>query len=443
MGLESLGDLEYHTILTKLGAEDTARASCVNKKLRSSASDDSLWSLFCSQELDLSHPLDPLGNPLASFKECYQLWRESFSMYPWSLVKRVKRCWGRLRNWLTVNFPEAEATLRKGASEADIEELESILNVKLPLPTRVLYRFYDGQEFKDEDFAKSLYGCPLGLIGGYTFYNRSVNVYLLPLSEVISQTEEMRRHPGLSSRSNYTVVAASSTFIKKLFLLNCNSGKLYVGTKNLSTTGEMLPCVPNELIRSVHDLTGDQQQDAMLLWLEEHARCLENGIIKLREQNNFRSICLFPEEPPLCTTAITSGVKIRASAVLIPEFSDLQDDEEKYLFTYSIRMSLLPEGCIINGVSFSSCQLYWRHWIIRADDEVVSAVNGEAVIGKFPLLQPGRKEFVYESCTPLSSSEGSIEGYFTFFPGRLSEPKGEPFKVTVGPFPLQRPDYIF
>ena len=68
--------------------------------------------------------------------------------------------------------------------------------------------------------------------------------------------------------------------------------------------------------------------------------------------------------------------------MLIPEFSDLQDDKEKYLFTYSIRMSLLPEGCIINGVSFSSCQLYWRHWSIRADDEVVSAVNGEAVIGK-------------------------------------------------------------
>lgn len=238
-------------------------------------------------------------------------------MYPWSLVQRVKRCWGRLRNWLALNFPEAEATLKKGASEANIEELETILKVKLPLPTRVLYRFYDGQQFKDEHFAKSLYGSPLGLIGGYAFYNRCVNVYLLPLSEVISRTEEMRRHPGLSSRSKYIVVATSSTLINKSFLLNCNSGKLYVGTKHLSTTGEMLPCVPNELIRSVHSLNGDQQQDAMLLWLEEHARRLENGIIKLREEKKIRTISLFPEESPLCTTAITSGVKVSTCTTMM------------------------------------------------------------------------------------------------------------------------------
>ena len=74
--------------------------------------------------------------------------------------------------------------------------------------------------------------------------------------------------------------------------------------------------------------------------------------------------------------------EVRASALLIPEFSDLQDDIEKYLFAYSIRMSLGDEGCVINGMSFSSCQLHWRHWMIRANDKVVSDVNGEAVIGK-------------------------------------------------------------
>lgn len=75
-------------------------------------------------------------------------------------------------------------------------------------------------------------------------------------------------------------------------------------------------------------------------------------------------------------------IKVRASAALVPEFSNLQDESEKYLFGYSIRMSLSPDGCVINGMTFSSCQLYWRHWIIRANDAVVSDVNGEAVIGK-------------------------------------------------------------
>ena len=75
-------------------------------------------------------------------------------------------------------------------------------------------------------------------------------------------------------------------------------------------------------------------------------------------------------------------LKVRASALVIPELMDLQDDLGEYLFAYSIRLSLEPQGCIINGMSFSSCQLHWRHWIIRANDIVISDVNGKAVIGQ-------------------------------------------------------------
>ena len=73
MGLESLGDLEYTIILSNLGPDDTARASCVNKKLRAYASEDSRWSHICAQDLGLSQPLDPLGNPVPSFKVFYFL----------------------------------------------------------------------------------------------------------------------------------------------------------------------------------------------------------------------------------------------------------------------------------------------------------------------------------------------------------------------------------
>lgn len=74
--------------------------------------------------------------------------------------------------------------------------------------------------------------------------------------------------------------------------------------------------------------------------------------------------------------------QVRASALFVPEYSDLQLESDKYFFTYSIRMSLKPEGCIVDGMRFGSCQLYWRHWIIRENDDIVSDVNGEAVIGK-------------------------------------------------------------
>ncbi|KAK8498815.1 hypothetical protein V6N12_053037 [Hibiscus sabdariffa] len=444
VGLDGLGDLALHIILSKLTPSDTARVSCVSRRLGVSASEDSLWAQFCSQDLHLSSPQDHHGNPLPSFKVAYQLWREAFSMYPWPLVTRVKRCWDKLKKWLSNNFPEAEATLRRGASESDIERLQTLLKVKLPLPTRLLYRFHDGQEVVDDkENSRRAVGSLLGIIGGYSFYNHLVNVYLLPISQVIVETRGVIRHLGFSSRSKYVMLAASSAYSEKLFFLNCTNGQLYVGTQNLPTDGEMIPCVPSALIRSVHSLHGDQQQDAMLLWLEEHGRRLENGIIKVCKEQGVRSINLFPEVPPLCSTAVTKGVQVRASAVFVPEFSDLQNEVEKYRFAYSIRMSLLAEGCVFNGMTFGSCQLSRRHWIIRANEDIISDFSGEAVIGKFPLLHPGEDEFVYQSGTPLPSSSGSIEGSFTFVPGRLADPKGSPFEAQVARFLLQKPDYVF
>lgn len=237
----------------------------------------------------------------------YRVWREAFLMYPWPLVKRVKRCWDRIKTWLASNFPEVEETLCKGASEVDIQVLEGTLKVKLPLPTRILYRFHNGQEFASDDQADSTVVSSLGLIGGYSFYNHLVNVYLLPIRQVILETRQIISHLGFSSRSKYVVVAASSTESEKFFFLNCTNGQLYVGTRNLATDGEMIPCVPHDMISLAR---GDQQQDAMLLWLEEHGRRLENGIIKLREEENVRSICLFPEEPPVCSTTVTNGVQV-------------------------------------------------------------------------------------------------------------------------------------
>ncbi|KAF9611757.1 hypothetical protein IFM89_034940 [Coptis chinensis] len=426
MTLEGLGNLSLHLIETKLGAKECASLCCVNKRLRDSATDDSLWRTFCIQDLQLQEPLDPSANPTSSFKVAYQTWRQTFSSYPWPLVKRVKNCWDTLKNWTAIQFPEATHTLQKGASEADLKDVEDKLGVNLPLSTKLLYRFCNGQELPVQD---PQFGSPLGIIGGYLFYDHLVNVYLLPLTQVITQTKQF----GFSNTSKYIVVASSSTYVQKLFFLNCVTGQLCVGTSKLSTDGEMMPCVLVPAISQCH---------TMLLWLEEHGRRLESGIIRLREEGKLRSINLFPEAAPSCSTAVTSGVQIRASAVFVPELSYLEKGPE-YWFSYSIRMSLLSEGCIANGTTFPSCQLYWRHWIIRGKDGVVSEVDGEAVIGQYPLLYPNRKEFVYESCTPLPSCPGSVEGDFTFVPGRLTNPKGGPFMVEVAQFPLQLPDYVY
>ena len=68
IGLEGLGGLAIHIILSKLGPSEAATVACVNKRFKDLASDESLWSSFCAQELSLSSPIDPLGNPSPSFK---------------------------------------------------------------------------------------------------------------------------------------------------------------------------------------------------------------------------------------------------------------------------------------------------------------------------------------------------------------------------------------
>ena len=129
-------------------------------------------------------------------------------------------------------------------------------------------------------------------------YSHDVNVYLLPLKEVIRETNETMSDLGVSNGSNFIVVAASATASLKMFFLDCSDGQLYTGT----STRQMLPCVP--------EINGDQQQDAMLRWLEEHGRRLQSGVIKVREEDNVKSISLFPEVPPLCSVAVTNGVQV-------------------------------------------------------------------------------------------------------------------------------------
>lgn len=441
--MDSLGELVAEGILPRLSSRDVAAFGCVSGRCRVSASDDALWRKLCSRDLDLDLPLAPDGAACSSFKEAYRSWQESFGTYPWDLVRRAQKCWADIRSWASANLPEAANTLLKGASEEEINQVEVELGVKLPLPTRVLYRFCSGQDTflngSFEDSSRSIFG----IIGGYMFYDHVVNVHLLPLSLIVEETRKCAVELADSWRPGCIVVALSC-FVEKIFLLDCFSGDLYVGTKNFVEKGEMMPCVPRHLVR-LGNYTEDNIQDAMLLWLEEHARRLQNGHIQNRPlTKHLRAISLFPELPPPCSVAITNGVKIRASALFIPELSDLNSGErDKYFFSYSIGMSLLQEGGFLDGAHFSSCQLQSRHWIIRANDTVVSDVCGEAVIGKYPLLSPNGPEFVYESCSPMPAYPGSIEGSFTFVPGSLKAPRGRPFEVQVAPFILEVPGYIF
>lgn len=72
--------------------------------------------------------------------------------------------------------------------------------------------------------------------------------------------------------------------------------------------------------------------------------------------------------------------QVRCSGVFVPELSRVEDLDDSYWFSYSVRMRLLnPVPGQIDALN--TCQLSDRHWVIRANDTIVTEVRGRAVIG--------------------------------------------------------------
>ena len=84
------------------------------------------------------------------------------------------------------------------------------------------------------------------------------------------------------------------------------------------------------------------------------------------------------------------------------EYSDPLNN--KFLHAYQITIS--------NNNDFP-VQLLSRKWLIKESSGKQTIVNGEGVVGKTPILQPG-EEFQYVSCCPLESMAGTMEGHYKF-----------------------------
>ncbi|MEF2276784.1 SMI1/KNR4 family protein [Deinococcus sp. YIM 134068] len=71
----------------------------------------------------------------------------------------------RLDAWLAAHVPAIHATLRPGASDAELDALASRTGLELPEGFRTLYRWHDGQERAGTGFALGLEFLPLEGVG--------------------------------------------------------------------------------------------------------------------------------------------------------------------------------------------------------------------------------------------------------------------------------------
>tara|TARA_Y100000590_G_C15523064_1_gene940140 strand:- start:508 stop:900 length:393 start_codon:yes stop_codon:yes gene_type:complete len=123
------------------------------------------------------------------------------------------------------------------------------------------------------------------------------------------------------------------------------------------------------------------------------------------------------------TTDITKGIKVTVDTEYQQEYSN--PVQKHYVFTYQIT---------IENLSDKTIQLLSRHWDIIDLTFPKREVDGEGVVGKQPILEPGQMHQYVSGCN-LKSGFGKMFGYYTM--ERLVD--GKQFKVNIPKFEMVVP----
>lgn len=118
--------------------------------------------------------------------------------------------------------------------------------------------------------------------------------------------------------------------------------------------------------------------------------------------------------------ATTEGITVTAHPVYLDGQSDLV--HKKFVFAYFIR--------IANNTN-EPVRLMRRHWFIFDSHGETKQVEGEGVVGKQPLILPG-KAHIYNSFSILETFEGAMEGTYL-----MQRENGEEFRIVIPRFVLR------
>ena len=99
-------------------------------------------------------------------------------------------------------------------------------------------------------------------------------------------------------------------------------------------------------------------------------------------------------------TATTNGIKISVETEYQQEYSS--PAQMHFVFTYRITIENLSENTI---------QLLRRHWDISDVTHAAREVDGEGVVGKQPILEPGQTHQYVSGCN-LKSGMGKMKGRY-------------------------------
>ena len=118
----------------------------------------------------------------------------------------------------------------------------------------------------------------------------------------------------------------------------------------------------------------------------------------------------------------TNGITVTVTPYFLDDQSSPQ--EGHYVWAYQVN---------IKNSSLKTIKLNHRNWIIIDANGKIINIQGDGVVGEFPILQPG-ESFEYTSGTPLKTTNGFMQGFYL-----MSQNNGEQLKIDIPTFSLDSP----
>lgn len=361
---------EYLDLKSFISLKSTARY------ISTSLEEDCAWKaqtsnfvpIFCRNYLEVSDSDDGYKLKLQSFISVLQAIREY--LVEMIVKKDAKLKADSVRDFLRKNFNDST---EKETLDTEIKKICK----EFDLETYFLYRLLNG-----EDKLKPLTD-GVALFGGYAYYHKYFDHSFLPFGAVDSSF--------FKSKGLYPLVV-QSTHVDQFFINVDMINAFKQGKGTLSTV----------IRKRAKPGTAQQAISTIYVWKRSVLQLLR-GLKDLYFDPRIALLSHLDTLNNPSSDVTTQGIRVRGSSVFSP--TDFEFGVDKFVHCYQIRIS--PNG--VQG----KWRLTTRHWTIKDGDETHS-VDGPGVIGYYPEMFEGAKDFVYESCSTTKGFTGSISGFLRF-----------------------------
>ncbi|KAM8905364.1 F-box only protein 3 isoform 2-T4 [Spinachia spinachia] len=383
-------------ILSFLGFRDLIHCSFVSRRLYDLSKHNPLWRSLCCKHwlLTEADQLQSGASWHCLFRRYYVDLGRYLQYYP-----GLKKAWEQLMVFLQQRCPRMIASLKDGATEVELNDIEVQIGCRLPDDYRCSYRIHNGQKLVIP-----------GLMGSMSLSNHYRSEVLLDVETAaggFQQRKGMRRCLPLTF--------CFHTGVSQYMALEPAEGRRVYES--------FYPC-PDQTAQDPSAIDMFITGSSFFEWFTSYVHNVVTGEYPIIRDQIFRYV----HEDGCVET--TGDITVSVSTSFLPELSSVHPPH--FFFTYRIRMEMS-----VAASSEASCQLDSRYWKITTSDGNVEEVQGPGVVGEFPVMTPG-KVHEYASCTTFSTPTEYMEGHYTFH--RLAN-KEEVFQVAIPRFHMTCPPF--